>query len=130
MPNRFLGRLGCLSLLAFLFFTGLFAVYFTNSRAWLALLIPAILAILLLFVAALPGKRKITPQQWADELEKYLLGTEGSFGWDDATSIGFSDERLENLRCRLIPHFDLVDTPEKREEFLRIIETLRRGEIP
>jgi hypothetical protein len=84
----------------------------------------------MLLVAALPIKRKITPQQWADELEEHLLGTEGSWGWDDATSISLADKRLENLRRRLVPDFDLLDTPEKTDQFRRIIEALRRGEVP
>jgi hypothetical protein len=48
----------------------------------------------MLLVAALPIKRKITPQQWADDLEKYLLGSDGAWDWDDATSVRLADERL------------------------------------
>ena len=91
---------------------------------------PLGLLILIVVVAALPIKRKVTPQEWAEELEKHLLGTEGPYGWEDATSVRLADERLENLRSRLMPDFDLLNTPQKREEFHQIIETLRRGEIP
>jgi hypothetical protein len=83
----------------------------------------------MLLIAALPTKRKITPQAWADELEKHLLGTEGPYDWDDATSVRLADERLENLRCRL-SDFDMLVTTERREELRQIIEALRRGEIP
>lgn len=85
---------------------------------------------LMFLLAAFGGKRKVTPQAWADDLEKHLLGTEGPFDWDDATSVTLADERLENLRCRLVPDFDTLSTPEKREELRRIIDVLRRGEVP
>ena len=74
-------------------------------------------------------KRKVTPQEWADELERHLLGTEGPWDWDDTTSEPLADPSLEQLRFTL-PDFDLLNTPEKTEEFRRIIEALRRGEIP
>lgn len=124
IPNQW----GCLVLLAFLFLPGLLAAYFLNSITW-AIATPAALIILMLIVAALPIKRKITPQKWADDLEKHLLGTDGPHGWDDAVGVTLADERLENLRSRLCD-FDQLNTPEKREEFRRIVEALRRGEIP
>jgi hypothetical protein len=129
MARRLSDRGGCLVLLAFLFVPGFLAAYFLHSRVWLVGT-PAVLVILMLVVAALPIKRKTTPQQWADELEKHLLGTDGAYGWDDATSVTLADERLENLRSRLIPDFDLLNTPEKREELRQIIEALRRGQVP
>lgn len=85
---------------------------------------------LMLVVAALPIKRKISPQEWAKELERHLLGTDGAYGWDDATSVRLADQRLENLRSRLVPDFDQLNTPEKREELRQIIDALRRGEVP
>lgn len=87
------------------------------------------LIVLLFVVAALPFKRKVTPQQWADELERHLLANEGPYDWDDATSVALADERLEALRCRLVINFDLLDT-QKAEQLRHIIEALRRGEIP
>ena len=83
----------------------------------------------MLAVAALPIRRKITPQEWAIDLEKHLLGTEGPYDWDDATSVTLADERLESLRSRVLHDFHMLDTPEKREEFRQII-ALRRGEVP
>jgi hypothetical protein len=77
-----------------------------------------------------PHKAKDHPQQWADDLEKHLLGTDGAYGWDDATSVTLAEERLENLRRRLTRDFDMVNSPEKREEFRQIIEAPRRGEFP
>jgi len=90
----------------------------------------AVLVILMLAVAALPIKRKVSPQQWANELEKHLLGTDGAYGWDDATSVTLADELLESLRRRLIPEFNMLTTQQKKEEFRQIIESLRRGEFP
>jgi hypothetical protein len=80
--------------------------------------------------AAFGSKRKTPPQEWAEELERHLLGTEGPYDWDDTTSVTFADPRLERLRSTLIPDFDLLDAPEKTEEFRRIIDALRRGDIP
>ena len=113
MARRLSDRLGCLALLALLSVPGFLAAYFLHSPVWLVVM-PAILVILMLVVAALPIKRKITSQQWADELEKHLLGTDGAWGWDDATSVTLADERLESLRLRLVPDFDLLNTPERK----------------
>jgi|SRR5580700_8230814 hypothetical protein len=119
---------GCVFFIAYLFVPGLVAAYFLRSSSWI-LIGPGFMFVLMLLIAALPTKRKITPQAWADELEKHLLGTEGPYDWDDATSVRLADERLENLRCRL-SDFDMLVTTERREELRQIIEALRRGEIP
>jgi hypothetical protein len=103
--------------------------HFLYSRIWL-LTVPAALVLAVLLVAALGPKRRVTPQKWADELEKHLLGTDRPYDWDDATSVKMADHKLENLRARLIPRFDSLDTAEKREELRQIIQALRRGEIP
>lgn len=122
-------RWGRVFLLTLSLAPGLVVSYFPHS-AWWMVIFPAILVILMAGVAALPIKKKITPQEWANDLEKHLLGTEGSHDWDDATSVTLADPRLENLRWPLVPEFDLLDTPEKLEGFRRIIEALRRGEMP
>jgi hypothetical protein len=44
----------------------------------LLVIVPFGIIVLAFFTAALPGKRKVTPEQFADELEKHLLGTEGA----------------------------------------------------
>jgi hypothetical protein len=125
---RVSGGWGCVVLIVLIIVPGCVAAYFLGSARWI-LIGPFIIGALMVIVAALPIKRKVTAQQWADELEKHLLGTDGAFGWDDAISVRLADERLENLRARL-PDFDSLGTPEKREEFRGIIEALRRGEIP
>jgi hypothetical protein len=53
----------------------------------------------------LPIKRQVTPEQFADELERHLLGSGGPWDWDDTTSIRIVDERLERIRWEL-PKFD------------------------
>jgi len=73
--------------------------------------------------------RKVTPEQFADELERHLLGTDGEWGWDDTTSIAIADERLDNLRGKLTK-FDLLVLPQRRAELAGIIVALRRGEVP
>ena len=115
--------------LAFLVIPGFVAAYLLRSNGWIAV-IPLGLVVLILAFASFAIKRKVTPQQWADELEKHLLGMDGAWGWDDATSVALADERLERLRGRLIAHFDRLDTPEKCEEFKEIIEALKRGDVP
>ena len=75
------------------------------------------------------AKRKVSPEQLAEELEKHLLGIEGKWDWDDTTSIALADERLERIRLGL-PKFDLLTRPAVREELESIIAALRRGEFP
>ena len=96
---------------------------------WLVL----ILLVILLIILASPFlpflKRNITPQQFADELERHLFGTEGGWDWDNTTSRAIRDHRLDDLRAKL-PKFDLLIREEPRKEFEGIIAALRRGEIP
>lgn len=80
-------------------------------------------------VAALPIKRKITPQRFADQLESHLLGRDGDWGWDDAISVTLADEGLERLRCNL-SKFDMLDSNERQDVLRQIIAALRRGEVP
>jgi len=127
---RLSDKWGCVAFLVLLLGPGLFVAYFMHS-AWWIILCPVVLVALMLVVAALPSKRKRTPQEWANELEKHLLGTEGPFDWDDAISVKLANQRLESLRQRiLLSDFDRLDTPEKREQFRLIIDALRRGEVP
>ncbi len=126
--RRLRNPLGCLLLLVLVFGPGFLLDYFLHSVVWM-LLTPPLLIIALLLVAALGPKSKITPEQFADKLEKHLLGNEKPHDWDDTTSVTLADERLEILRQGLAD-FDLLNTAEKREERRRIIEALRRGEVP
>jgi hypothetical protein len=75
------------------------------------------------------AKGKVSPEQFAEALEKHLLGTEGKWDWDDTTSITLADERLERIRLGLAK-FDLLTHTAVREELEAIIAALRRGEFP
>jgi hypothetical protein len=70
----------------------------------------------------------VSPQDWATELETHLLGTDGPWDWDDATSVRLADPRLEALRLQM-SKFDSLDE-ERRREFEGVIAMLKRGEIP
>jgi hypothetical protein len=98
------GARGCAVVLLVLFVPAILTSYFRQSAIWL-IVIPLGIIVLAFFVAALPIKRKVTPQQFADELEEHLLGTEGPWDWDDTTSIAIADRQLEQVR-RILPKFD------------------------
>ena len=111
-----------------LFLPATLTAYFLHNLAWL-LVVPLGIIVLVLFIAALPIKRKVTPEQFADELERHLLGTGGPWDWDDTTSIRIADERLERIRWEL-PKFDSLAREEDKAQLKTIIEALRRGKIP
>jgi hypothetical protein len=73
--------------------------------------------------------RKVTPEQFADELRKHSLATDGKFDGDSTTSIAIKDERLERTRRRLAK-FDVLNRLAIREELGGIITALRRRESP
>ena len=102
--------------------------YLVHNPAWLVFFPLGIIA-LALFIAALPFKRKVTPEQFADELERHLLGTEGRWDWDDTTSVAIADPRLEAVRSHL-GQFDSLSLEQDRDELRNLIEALRRGELP
>jgi hypothetical protein len=104
-------------------------VFISTPLRWLAL-IPLMILLMILASTFLPFlRRNITPQQFADELERHLSGTGGGWDWDNTTSRAIRDQRLDNLRAKL-PKFDLLIREEPRKEFENIIAALRRGEIP
>jgi hypothetical protein len=122
------GGSGCLVVLAVLFVPATIAAYLLNDPKWL-IIIPVGIVALTLAVAALPIRRKVTPEQWALELEPHLLGTDGTWDWDDGTSVALADPRLEAIR-RKLPKFDMLTSDQRRKEFESIIAALKRGEIP
>lgn len=99
-----------------------------HSAVWL-LVIPISLLALWAALGKWGPKRRVTPEQFADELERHLLGAGGPWDWDDTTSVGIDDERLDQLRAKL-PKFDSLMLEERRNEFVEIIAALRRGEVP
>ncbi|HSS95836.1 MAG TPA: hypothetical protein VLK33_02335 [Terriglobales bacterium] len=97
--------------------------------AWFLVVVPIALFILLAGLGKWGPKKKVTPQQFAYELERHLLGTDGEWDWDDTTSIAIADRQLDTLR-RKLSKFNLLELPERREELAAIVATLRRGEVP
>ena len=123
------GGSGCAILLIALVAPGVLVAVLLHSAMW-AFAVPAGLLVLMLVVAALPIPRKVTPDRFADELERHLLGTEGPWDWDDAISVRIADVRLEQLRLSLGGRFDTLARQEDRNELEAIIAALRRGELP
>lgn len=112
-----------------LFLPATLTAYFLHNLAWLVV-VPVGIIVLALFIAALPLKRKVTPEQFADELESHLLGTGGPWDWDDTSSVAIADPRLEAVRMRLGPNLDCLSHEKDKDELRSIIAALRRGELP
>ena len=113
-------------LLLVLFVPAALTAYGMHSLSWLVG-VPVGLIVLMLVIAALPSKRQVTAERFADELERHLLGTEGQWDWDDATSIRIADPRLEAVRSRLGENLDSLSTDEDKDELGAIIAGLRSG---
>jgi len=128
---------GCLYVSLVLFVPAIVTAYLLHSAVWL-LIIPLGIIALVVLVAAIPsaigGGRKgrvVTPEQFADELERHLLGTEGRWDWDDVTSLAIADKRLDQVRCKLFDFdSDSLKQEADREKLKAIIAALRRGELP
>jgi hypothetical protein len=71
------GIRGIAVVLLVLFAPAALVAYLLHSAVWLVA-VPLVITALALLAAALPIKRKVTPEQFADELERHLLGTEGN----------------------------------------------------
>jgi hypothetical protein len=119
---------GWMIVLLVLFLPAALTAYLLHNLAWLVV-VPFGIIILAFFIAALPTKRKVTPEQFAEELERHLLGTGGPWDWDDTTSVAIADERLERIRWELTK-FDSLAQEEDKDELKAIIAALRRGELP
>ncbi len=128
MAIRNSGVRGCITLLVILFTPAIVSTYFFHSSMWI-LIIPLGIIALFVIAAIIPNKRKITPEQLADRLERHLLGTEGKWNWDDTTSVAVTDPRLDEL-CQCLPKFDSLEKQEDRDELKSVIASLRRGEVP
>ena len=122
------GGAGCFFVQVILIVPAIAAAVIFHS-AWLLVIVPSGLLVLGVALGKWGPKRKVTPEQFADELEPHLLGTGGAWHWDDVTSVGIDDKRLERLRAKLAK-FDNLILEERRIEFTQIIAALRRGEVP
>ena len=126
LPQTFLGRV---MVLLVLFLPATLTAYALHNLVWLAVVPFGIIA-LALCIAALPIKRKITREQFADELDRHLNGTEGPWDWDGTTSVAIADPRLEEVRSHLGPNLDSLAHESDKDELRAIIAALRRGEQP
>ena len=111
-----------------LFSPAVLTAYLLRNLIWLAV-VPFGIIFIAFLIAAIPLKRKVTREQFADELERHLLGTEGKWDWDDTTSVAIADEGLEQIRCGL-SRFASLRSEKDREELRALIATLRRGDLP
>src|SRR5437879_12462032 len=68
-----------------LFFPAALTAYVLHNLACLVV-VPVGIIVLVFFVASLPIKRNVTADQFADVLERHLLGTGGPWDWCDITS--------------------------------------------
>ena len=112
-----------------LFFPATLTAYFLHNPVWLVV-VPFGIIVLCLLIAVMPSKRKVTAQQFADELESHLLGTGGPWDWDDTTSVAIADPRLEAVRMGLGSNLDSLSNEQDKDELRSIIAALRRGELP
>ena len=129
MSFRLNNGIGCVLLLSIVVGPGLLAAYLLHSAVW-AFIVPIAMVGVLLCVAAIPSRRKISPQEFANELERHLDGTDNEDDWDRTSSVRISNRLLEQVRLSLSDRFDSLSTPQDREELRQIIEALRRGEFP
>jgi hypothetical protein len=111
-----------------LFLPAALTAYLLHNLVWLVI-VPVGIIFLAFFIAALPIKRKVTPEQFAEELERHVLGTAGPWDWDDTTSVAIADPRLEEVRSRLGPNFGSLSDEKFRDELRAIIAALRRGKL-
>ena len=100
------GCLGCTVLLLIFFAPGIVVAYISQSSIWVIAGPVAIIVGLIVTTKVAKlfnpnyGKRNVTPEQFASQLERHLLGTEGKWDWDDVTSHTIADERLERDTSR------------------------------
>jgi len=112
--------------------------YVLHNPAWLVAVPIGVL--FLIFVVAFVfgslekvfgiGRRKGTPEEFADALEKHLLGEKPDPAWDDPMDVVLADPRLEQIRRRLGPNLDSLAREEDKNELRAIIAALRRGDLP
>jgi hypothetical protein len=129
MTVRISNPWGLAVLAAVVFGPGVLVSSVTGEMRWLILLPVGTVAIMLAF-AALPIGRKVTPLEYAEELERHLLGDDDDAQWDQTSCVRLSDPKLERLRRSLPDAFDALEDPTDRNELKSIVEALRHGEYP
>jgi len=112
--------------------------YFLRNPAWLIgfpITIFALMCALAFIFSTLNivfgiGRRKGTPEEFANALERYLLGEAPDRGWDEPMEVALADPRLEAVRRRLSENLHSLTREEGTAELRSVIAALRRGDLP
>lgn len=129
---------GSVIVLLVLFVPAALMAYVLHNPAWLVA-VPVVIFGLIMALAFVFGtlerlfgfgRRKATPEEFANALEKHLLREEPDPGWDDPMDVVLADPRLEQVRRRLGPNLDSLSREEDKNELRAIIAALRSGELP
>ena len=98
-----------------LFLPAALIAYVLHGLMWL-LVVPFGIIGIALGLAALLRKRKVTAEQFADELERHLLETESPWDWDETSTVAIADPRLEEVRLRLGRSLDRLAYESDKDE--------------
>lgn len=128
MDFRVSKPLGCVLLVGLLFGPGIFATYFSGSLIWLFAMPLATIVGLFVLANSLP-KRNLTPDQFADELERRLSKLGDTMNLDDVLSISVADERLGRVLTQL-RELEYAPMEKQTEELKSAIAAIRRGDLP
>jgi len=129
---------GSLTFILVLLVPAVLMAYILHNLAWMVA-VPIGILVLMVAVAFVfgslerlfgIGRRKGTPEEFANALEKHLLGEEPDPAWDDPMDVVLADPRLEQVRRRLSPNLDSLTREEDKDEMRAIIAALRRGNLP
>lgn len=112
-------------LLMVVFGPGFVAAWARHNFVW-ALVGPVITVALMLAIAALPLRRKVTPQAYADELQRHLDGLDDDDDWDETSNVRVANPRLEEIRLSLSSGFDSLSSEADRKELQQVIDRARR----
>ncbi len=132
---------GCVILLLVLFVPAALMAYVLHNPAWMVGVPIGILGLIFILAFTLGvlgslfgiGRRKGSPEQFANALEGHLFGEEPERGWDDLMDVELADPRLaqvqEQIRQRL-NNFDTLASEEDKVKLRAIIADLRSGNLP
>jgi len=131
---------GIVIFLLVLFVPAALMAYVLHNPAWLVAIQIALFVLILALAFVFGtlerlfgiGRRKGTPEEFANALEKCLLGEEPERGWDEPMDVTLADPRLEQVRQSLClrPNLYRLSTEKDKDELRAIIVSLRRGDLP
>jgi hypothetical protein len=75
------------------------------------------------------AEARTTAEQFADALEKHLLGKDDSMQWEDLSFTRIADERLAQIQ-RDRWRFDSLSTEQEKKELEALIAAIRSGSPP